>query len=186
MVMNKTRVAVAMSGGVDSSVAAALLHEAGYDVFGISMNLWCEQSHGMSFAQPSCCSAGDLDDARQVCGILGVPHYVLNLEEEFHACVVDYFCREYARGRTPNPCIACNQRVKFDILLNRVLGMGAGFLATGHFAMIETSDDRYSLCKAVDASCDQTYFLYTLGQSELRHLLFPLGRHLKSEVRSMA
>ncbi len=186
MVINRTRVAVAMSGGVDSSLAAALLQEAGYDVFGVSMKLWCEQRHGMDHTQPACCSAVDLGDAGHVCGILGIPHYVLNLEEEFDSCVVDYFCREYVRGRTPNPCIACNQHVKFDLLLARVRAMGAACLATGHFARIKQQDGRYGLYKALDASSDQTYFLYTLGQSELQYLLFPLGEYLKSEVRDMA
>ena len=175
-----------MSGGVDSSVAAALLQETGYEVIGVSMQLWCEEKHGTLPSRPVCCSIQDINDARQVCHILDIPFYMLNLEEEFQAHVVDYFCHEYARGRTPNPCIACNKWIKFDLLLRRVLSLGVEYLATGHYARIETSGNEYRLFKGVDPSSDQSYFLYTLGQGELPHLLFPLGNYRKTEVRHIA
>ena len=185
--MSKPRVAVAMSGGVDSSLSAALLQEAGYDeVLGVSMQLWCEESHGLPSSRPACCSLRDINDARQVCQLLGIPFYRLNLEPQFQTYVVDYFCGEYAQGRTPNPCIACNQQIKFNLLLHRVLSLGAKYLATGHYARIEVSGGEYRLLKGVDPGSDQSYFLYTLGQWELQHLLFPLGSYLKTEVRHMA
>jgi len=173
--MSKPRVAIAMSGGVDSSLSAALLQEAGYEVLGVSMQLWKEEA-----------DLSSVEEARQVCQLLGIPFYRLNLEPQFQSYVVDYFCGEYARGRTPNPCIACNQQIKFDLLLRRALSLGAEYLATGHYARIEGSGGEYRLLKGVDPGSDQSYFLYTLGQWELQHLLFPLGSYLKTEVRHMA
>ena len=185
--MGRTRVAVAMSGGVDSSLSAALLQEAGYEVMGVTMQLWCEERYGLSSSsRPTCCSLKDIQDARIVCHFLDIPFYVVNVEAEFRASVVDYFCDEYVRGRTPNPCIVCNQRIKFDFLLNRILSMGAEYLATGHYARIVNSEGEYCLLKGLDPSSDQSYFLYTLGQTELRHLLFPVGGYFKSQVRQMA
>jgi len=175
-----------MSGGVDSSLSAALLQEAGYEVIGVSMQLWCEETHGLSSSHPTCCSIRDIGDARRVCQLLDIPFYIINVETQFQTCVVDYFCHEYAHGRTPNPCIACNQQIKFDLLLHRVLSMGAEHLATGHYARIENSGDEYRLLKGADPFSDQSYFLYTLGQQELPHLLFPVGGYLKSQVRRMA
>lgn len=169
--MGNKRVAVAMSGGVDSSLAAARLQEAGYDVSGVYMQLWAD--HNIS----------DLD---HTCQLLDIPLYKLNLETEFRSLVVDYFCREYSLRRTPNPCTTCNQHIKFGLLLERVLEMGADYLATGHYARIEYSPNGYSLLKAVDTTKDQSYFLYTLGQRELQHLLLPLGNLRKVEVRRLA
>ena len=169
--MGNQRVAVAMSGGVDSSLAAARLKEAGYDVSGVYMQLWAD--HNIS----------DLD---HTCQLLDIPLHKLNLETEFRSLVVDYFCREYSLGRTPNPCTTCNQHIKFGLLLDRVLEMGADYLATGHYARIEHSPEGYSLLKAVDTTKDQSYFLYTLGQRELQHLLLPLDNLRKAEARRLA
>ena len=159
-----------MSGGVDSSLVAALLNEAGYEVSGVYMQLW--PNHNLS-------------DLERTCQLLDIPFDKLNLETEFQRLVVDYFCREYSLGFTPNPCIFCNRHIKFGLLLEKALGMGADYLATGHYARIEQSADGYHLLKAVDPTKDQSYFLYTLGQSELQHLLLPIGNLHKAEVRRL-
>jgi tRNA-specific 2-thiouridylase len=169
------RVAVAMSGGVDSSLAAALLKQAGDDVFGVYMQLWPDPN-----------LAKTISDLEHTCQILDIPFYQLDLEREFQNLVIDYFCIEYSHGRTPNPCIACNQHIKFGLLLDKMLGMGAEYLATGHYARIERSADGYRLLKAADHSRDQSYFLYTLGQHQLEHLLFPLGELSKEKVEGLA
>ncbi|MFH1485530.1 MAG: tRNA 2-thiouridine(34) synthase MnmA [Chloroflexota bacterium] len=184
--MSKGRVVVAMSGGVDSAVAAALLKEAGYEVIGVTMRLWTLETPGIPTAHRRCCSVEAIDDARRVCQILDIPYYILNFEEEFQSHVVDYFCQEYARGRTPNPCIACNRHVKFNFLLEKALALGADYLATGHYARIVEDDGKYRLLRAVDSSKDQSYVLYTLGQRELRHLVFPLGPLRKEDTRRKA
>jgi tRNA-specific 2-thiouridylase len=184
--MSKPRVAVAMSGGVDSAVSAALLKEAGYEVIGIHMQLWPQERASASQVRSGCCSQGDAGDARRVCQILDVPFYVLNLQGQFQRHVIDYFCREYSRGRTPNPCVACNQWIKFDVLLRQALSLGAEYLATGHYARIEPSEDGLRLLRGVDAGNDQSYFLYTLDQEGMRRVLFPLGAYGKARVRSMA
>jgi len=171
--MSKGQVAVAMSGGMDSSLAAALLKEAGYEVSGVYMKLWSDQE-------------GTISDLEHTCQILGIPFYRLNFEAEFQSLVIDYFCREYDSGRTPNPCTACNQHIKFGLLLDKVLQMRVDYLATGHYARIEQLPNGYRLLKAVDQTKDQSYFLYTLGQRELQHLLLPLGNLHKVEVRRLA
>ena len=180
--MPQKRVAVAMSGGVDSSLAAALLIEAGYEVVGVTMQIWPS-------AQPAfggCCGLEAVEDAKRVAYKLGFPHYVMNLRDIFARRVIADFCREYSLGRTPNPCIRCNQYIKFDALLERIKELDANFIATGHYARIEQSPDGYRLLKAVDQTKDQSYFLYTLGQKELQHLLLPLGNLRKVEVRELA
>jgi len=184
--MGKKRVIVAMSGGVDSSVAAALLLRQGYDVIGVTMRLWTLEDTEAPLHHRRCCSVDDSEDARAVCDTLGIPHYVLNFEREFAATVVDYFCREYQRGRTPNPCLACNEHVKFRPLLAKALALEADYLATGHYSRIESNGHGYELWRARDESKDQSYVLYVLGQDELSRLLFPLGDYNKTEVRRIA
>ncbi len=184
--MPRARVAVAMSGGVDSSVAAALLLEQGFEVIGITMRLWTEEDPLAPRYQRRCCSVEDTDDARAAAETLGIRHYVLNMEREFAAEVVQPFVEEYARGRTPNPCLACNQRVKFRPLLAQAAALGAQYLATGHYARIRRNGQGYELWRAADRAKDQSYVLYTLGQDELARILFPVGDYPKPQVREIA
>src|SRR3954452_24988787 len=187
-------VVVAMSGGVDSSLTAALLQEAGYDVIGVHMRL--HNLHASSGTRAiagagrlnhGCCSVEDVDDARMVAYELGVPFYVLNFEPEFRKNIIDNFISEYARGRTPYPCLNCNRYVKFDALLERSLSLGADFIATGHYARIVREDDgKFHLRRAVDRGKDQAYVLYHLGQAELARVLLPLGDYDKPTVRRLA
>lgn len=177
--MSKKRVAAALSGGVDSSVAACLLKEAGHDVVGVTMSLWSEE-------RQTCPSADSIHDAENVCRTLGIPFHLIDLEQEFKRHVIDYFCADYARGRTPNPCIACNRHIKFGCLLDCALSLGADYLATGHYAGVEYYDGRYHLLKGLDATKDQSYMLYTLTQEKLSRVLFPLGEYTKSQVRELA
>jgi tRNA-specific 2-thiouridylase len=184
--MSGQRVIVGMSGGVDSSVAAALLVEQGYEVIGVTMRLWTLHDGDALPAKQQCCSVEDVDDARAVAQALGIPHYVLNFERRFQEQVVDYFVAEYARGRTPNPCLACNEHIKYRTLLDHAVALEADYLATGHYARVAHGPDRHRLLRAADAEKDQSYVLYTLGQGELARLLFPLGGYTKSEVRRIA
>jgi len=170
-----------MSGGVDSSTAAALLVDAGHEVTGVTMRLLGSDTPG------GCCPSGSIRDAKRVCDTLGVPHYVLDLRDAFESTVVERFCGEYAVGRTPNPCIDCNDRVKFHALLVRALTNGAEYLATGHYARIEFDPDGTPwLARGVDASKDQGYFLYRATEPQLRHMLFPVGDLTKPAVRAYA
>jgi tRNA-specific 2-thiouridylase len=175
-------VLVAMSGGVDSSVAAAVLLEQGYKVFGVTMLLWPEDVPG---AEEGCCGTIHLNDAREVCQRLGIAHYTMDLQKEFLHNVVHPFIKTYLEGRTPNPCISCNENLKFHHLLRKARGVGADMLATGHYARI-TGKRVFHLVRGVDASKDQTYFLFTLGQDELSRLMFPLGQMKKEQVRKKA
>ncbi|HEY7465175.1 MAG TPA: tRNA 2-thiouridine(34) synthase MnmA [Dehalococcoidia bacterium] len=180
------RVIVAMSGGVDSAVAAGLLVREGYDVVGITMRLWSRDDAEGRLHQKRCCGVEDIDDARAAAEVLGIPHYVLNLEDEFGRKVVDYFIGEYERGRTPNPCLACNEHVKFRALLDRAIALDADYLSTGHYARVFHTEAGVELHKAVDDSKDQSYVLYTLQQAELARLLFPVGHYPKTEIRRLA
>src|SRR5438132_3304903 len=184
--MSRRRVVVAMSGGVDSSGAAGLLSRAGYDVLGVTMRLWTEENAAASRHHKRCCSVEDTDDARAAADVLGIRHYVLNLEKQFSAEVVDHFVREYTIGRTPNPCLACNDRIKFRPLMAYALAMDADYLATGHYARICAIGPGFELHRAVDPSKDQSYVLYTLGQRELSQTLFPVGELTKTEIRRLA
>lgn len=176
------RVFAAMSGGVDSSVAAALLIEQGHDVTGVTMQLWPSGD-----AEGGCCSVAAVRDAKRVCDLLGIAHYTLNFREEFEFEVVSEFAREYALGRTPNPCIVCNDRLKFSDLLARVSMQGADYLATGHYARIVRDEAGEPwLARGVDPLKDQSYFLYRLTRTQLDHVLFPVGELEKPAVRAIA
>ena len=180
------RVVVAMSGGVDSSVAAVLAREAGHEVIGISLQLW-DYSGTDENKFGTCCSPDDLYDARRIAEQLEIPFYVVNAQTDFRKHVVDEFTSSYARGETPNPCVRCNDHVKFDRLLDMTDALGGEMLVTGHYARRETLDDgRFILRKAVDRAKDQTYFLFTLDQARLRRLWFPLGGMTKDAVRELA
>jgi len=182
------RVLVAMSGGVDSSVAAALLQKENYEVIGITMQIWPHSSSEENHLRPTCCSVVAIDDARRVASRLGIVHYVLNFREAFTQKVIDYFVNEYRQGRTPNPCIQCNRYIKFNLLLNKCQELGADFLATGHYARrgYDANNGRYLLWQGVDKEKDQSYFLYMLNQYQLARIIFPLGVFTKEEARKMA
>lgn len=177
------RVVVAMSGGVDSSVTAAFVAQKGWDAVGISMRLYATPPSSYT---KSCCSPDDLFDARMVADTLGIPFYVANYQDEFKARVIDYFVEEYKRGRTPNPCVACNNHLKFDILLKRSLALGATYLATGHFARIDRSGDVPVMRTGLDENKDQSYFLFGIPREALSRIVFPLGELTKEEVREYA
>jgi tRNA-specific 2-thiouridylase len=185
--MSKKTVMVAMSGGVDSSVAAALLKEQGHEVIGITMDLFPlpkQECEGFR----SCCGRGAIADANRVAAQLKIPHYVINLRKSFQKWVTDNFCEEYALGKTPNPCIRCNQFIKFDILWERAKKMGAEYLATGHHANIffDEASGRFILSKGKDPKKDQSYFLYTMTQDQLARTMMPIGQLTKANVRKLA
>ncbi|MFP6679247.1 MAG: tRNA 2-thiouridine(34) synthase MnmA [Dehalococcoidia bacterium] len=180
------RVVVAMSGGVDSSVAAYLLSKQGYEVIGVTMRLFAVPDESAAKLNRSCCSIEDVDDARAVCRSIGAKHYFLNFEKEFKKHVVDYFVSEYEKGRTPHPCLACNDKLKFEFLVQRAKMMDADFVATGHYARIDQIDGEWRLNRGVDPTKDQSYVLFTLGQKQLSQLLLPVGEYDKDEIRRIA
>ena len=181
------RVAVAMSGGVDSSVAALLLHRAGWDVVGVTMKLYDLDEAQLPAGHQGCCTVDDVDDARAVCRRLGVPHYTLNMQHEFRDRVMDYFVAEYRRGRTPHPCIACNDQIKFSQLFSRADALGAQYIATGHYArIVQSPGGDASLLKGVDRAKDQSYVLFGMTQPQLARTLLPVGDYSKDEIRQLA
>lgn len=181
------KVVVGMSGGVDSSVAAWLLKQQGYEVIGVTMQIWQDEEELVQQENGGCCGLSAVDDARRVAWQLDIPYYVMNFKREFKANVMDYFVEEYLHGRTPNPCIACNRYVKWESLLKRSLDIGADYIATGHYARVELLDNgRYALRQSATAAKDQTYALYNLTQEQLAHTLMPVGAYTKDEIRRMA
>lgn len=179
--MGKKKVLMAMSGGVDSSVAAALLLQEGYDVVGVTMRLWDEEAERPAFSR-TCCAIDDVNDARKVADILDFPHYTLNLRDRFKKEVVGDFITEYSQGRTPNPCVVCNRFLKFDALITKANQLECDYVATGHYGRVEEVNGTFRLRKAVDFSKDQSYFLYHLNQSILPRILLPLGSMLDKEA----
>ena len=183
----KKKVVVGMSGGVDSSVAALLLKEQGYDVIGVTMQIWQDEDRDVQEEHGGCCGLSAVEDAEKVARMIDIPYYVMNFKEEFRRNVMDYFVEEYLRGRTPNPCIACNRYVKWESLLRRSMEIGADYIATGHYARVEEiPGGRFAIRNSVTATKDQTYALYNLTQYQLSHTLMPVGEFAKEEIREIA
>ena len=184
MTSRKQRVLLGMSGGVDSSVAGHLLREQGYDVVGVTMKVWPQDC--ISRAEDKCCGPQAIADARGVAHALGIPHYVVDEADQFEKLVIDYFSSEYQAGRTPNPCILCNEKLKFGNLWQKAEALDCDFIATGHYAIIEHQSGRAVLRKGIDQRKDQSYFLFSLQQPQLRRALTPLGKMSKPEIRAIA
>ncbi len=182
----KGRVLVAMSGGIDSSLAAVLLHEQGFEVVGMTMKTWDYANVGGSKKETGCCSLESINDARNVAVTLGFPHYILDIRAEFGDYVINHFTGEYLEGRTPNPCVLCNTHIKWDALLQRADKLDCEFIATGHYANIREENGRYVLSKGLDETKDQSYALWGISQQSLSRTLYPLGGFTKNEIRKMA
>lgn len=182
----KGRVLVAMSGGIDSSLAAVLLHEQGYEVIGMTMKTWDYASSGTSKKETGCCSLDSINDARNIAVSLGFPHYILDIRNEFGDYVIDHFTNEYLAGRTPNPCVLCNTHIKWDALLRRADKLGCDFIATGHYAKVREENGRHVISRGLDINKDQSYALWGVSQESLSRTLFPLGHLRKTEIREMA
>ena len=180
------RILVAMSGGIDSSLAAVMLHEEGYEVIGMTMKTWDYASSGGTKKETGCCSLDSINDARNIAVSLGFPHYILDIRNEFGDYVIDHFTGEYLEGRTPNPCVLCNTHIKWDALLRRADRLDCEFIATGHYANIRNENDRYVISKGVDNLKDQSYVLWGVSQESLSRTKLPLGHLRKSEIREMA
>lgn len=187
MTLRKGKVVVGMSGGVDSSVAAYLLKEQGYEVIGVTMQIWQDEEQTLIEENGGCCGLSAIDDARRVAQELDIPYYVMNFKKEFKCNVMDYFVQEYISGRTPNPCIVCNRYVKWESLLKRSMEIGADYIATGHYARVDQlPNGRFSLRMSKTSAKDQTYALYNLTQFQLSHTLMPVGEYEKEEIREIA
>jgi tRNA-specific 2-thiouridylase len=182
----KGRVLVAMSGGIDSSLAAVLLHEQGYEVIGMTMKTWDYASSGSSKKETGCCSLDSINDARNIAVNLGFPHYILDIRNEFGDYVIDHFTSEYLAGRTPNPCVLCNTHIKWDALLRRADNLKCDFIATGHYAKIREENGRYVISRGKDTNKDQSYALWGVSQESLSRTILPLGEMTKPEIREMA
>lgn len=182
----KGRILVAMSGGIDSSLAAVLLHEEGYEVIGMTMKTWDYQTSGGNKKETGCCSLDSINDARNIAVSLGFPHYIIDIREEFGDAVIDYFTDEYVAGRTPNPCVMCNTHIKWDALLRRADQLNCEFIATGHYAKIRSENGRYVVSKGIDGYKDQSYALWGISQASLSRTKYPLGQYKKTEIYDMA
>ena len=182
----KGRVLVAMSGGIDSSLAAVLLHEQGYEVVGITMKTWDYASSGGTKKETGCCSLDSINDARNIAVDLGFPHMILDIRNEFGDYVIDHFTNEYLDGRTPNPCVLCNTHIKWDALLRRADKLGCEYIATGHYAKVREENGRFVISKGIDENKDQSYALWGVSQQSLSRTILPLGNLYKSQIREMA
>ncbi len=182
----KGKILVAMSGGIDSSIAALMLHDEGYEVIGITMKTWDYESSGVGKKETGCCSLDSINDARLLAVNAGFPHYILDIRSEFGNHIIDNFVDEYLAGRTPNPCVLCNTHIKWEALLKRANQLDCEFIATGHYAKIRQENNRYVISKGLDDTKDQSYVLWGLKQENLKRTLFPLGNYHKAEIKKMA